>query len=141
MGLVPKTCLAGLFYPDWEGKDEGCLDNGMEPAYMMRNPYGYLFNTQEDCCREHYSWNYKTCMGIETGSGDKWYPDWEGDNNCKNDGGAPKYMVETASIWLEDSLESCCKYMSLVFLQIMHNVLTELYQPLFEQAPATTLGR
>jgi hypothetical protein len=111
MGLVPKTCVTGLFYPDWEGENEGCVDNGMEPYYMTRNPYGYLFNTQEDCCKEHYSWDYKTCMGIKTGSGDKWYPDWEGDDKCKNDGRAPKYMVEAASIWLEDSLESCCKFM------------------------------
>jgi hypothetical protein len=47
-----------------------------------------------------------------SGSGKKYYPDWLGDDTCKNDGGAPQYMVQNPSLWLTDTLAKCCKNFS-----------------------------
>ena len=41
-------------------------------------------------------------------SGDKFYPDWLGDDTCKNDGAAPTYMALDPAMWLHDTLSECC---------------------------------
>ena len=109
-----------------------------EPLYMLENPIQYFFNTKADCCevslidhimpcalslvhqisqrthlmikKEHYDWNLSECMGTtaSTSTG-KYYPDWLGDDICKNDGSAPEYMVLNPTMWLHDTLSDCCK--------------------------------
>ena len=88
---------------------------------MTVNPAGFIFNTKEDCCDEHFSWGKAVCMGGIGGtsiahgqssisSGDKYYAAWEsGDEVCKNDGGAPEYMIENDAVWLFDDLDTCCE--------------------------------
>ncbi|KAL3797982.1 hypothetical protein HJC23_013220 [Cyclotella cryptica] len=100
------------WYPDWEGDNKACLEDGGEPSYMTQNPEHYLFNMKQDCCKMHYSWNYVECLGEdEAGSGEKWYVDWiSGDDTCKNDGKAPEYMIQQPSIWLFDKHEDCCEF-------------------------------
>ena len=39
----------------------------------------------------------------------KYYPDWLGDDTCKNDGSAPEYMILNPTMWLHDTLSDCCK--------------------------------
>lgn len=49
-------------------------------------------------------------MGNTTStSSGKFYPDWIGDDTCKNDGSAPEYMVLNPTMWLHDTLSDCCK--------------------------------
>ncbi|KAL3797965.1 hypothetical protein HJC23_013203 [Cyclotella cryptica] len=98
-----------LWYPDWEGTNKGCLHDSYAPSYMTQNPSHYLFDSRQDCCKKHYSWNYAECVGGEAAdSGEKWYVDWTlGDNTCKNDGKAPDYMTQQSSIWLFDKQEDC----------------------------------
>jgi hypothetical protein len=43
----------------------------------------------------------------------KFYPDWAKDHTCKNDNNEPQYMVLNPTMWLLDSLESCCKFPNL----------------------------
>ena len=47
MGNVRGTCVKALFYPDWEGTNEGCVDDGNEPPYMRDN---YVYYSE--CCRQ-----------------------------------------------------------------------------------------
>lgn len=117
------NCNRALWYPDWDGSNKGCLSDGNEPLYMTQNPYGFLFNSKEDCCDEHFSWGKAVCMGGIGGtsiahgeesasSGIMYYADWLSgveDEGCKNDGRAPDYMVENQNMWLFDDLDSCCE--------------------------------
>eukprot|EP00804_Cyclotella_cryptica_P017072 CCRYP_003317-RA/>CCRYP_003317-RA protein AED:0.06 eAED:0.06 QI:0/1/0.5/1/1/1/2/198/460 len=109
MGKLDDTCARALWYPDWEGTNTGCVRDGNEPLYMTQNNVQYLFSTKADCCKEHYSWNLVECMGTSSAtSGNKYYPDWLGDDTCKNDGAAPTYMAQNPTMWLHDTLSSCC---------------------------------
>ena len=103
-----------LWYPDWEGSNKGCTRDGDEPLYMTQNPAIYLFNTKADCCAEYYYWNLAECLAgsTATSSGNSYYPDWLGDDTCKNDGGAPAYMISNPSLWLYDTLSDCCECQS-----------------------------
>jgi hypothetical protein len=117
MGITEETSSHTSWYPDWEGNNKGCIQDGSAPFYMIRQPGNYLFNTKKDCCQKHYSWNYAECVGEEDAdSGEKWYVDWtSGDDTCKNDGKAPKYMTQQAPLWLFELQEDCCKFVFVVF--------------------------
>lgn len=45
------TKYSDLYYPDWEGDNEGCLNNGMAPSYMMTNPSAWMHKTLRECCK------------------------------------------------------------------------------------------
>ena len=112
MGALDDTCARALYYPDWEGENKACTNDGNEPAYMIANPGMYMFSSQADCCAEHYSHNEGVCLGngvSSLASGDRWYPDWtQGVEACKNDGNAPQYMLDKEALWLYDDRDSCC---------------------------------
>jgi hypothetical protein len=109
MGKLDETCVRAFWYPDWEGENIKCKRDGNEPLYMTDNPTMYMFNQKKDCCAEHYSWNLAECMGTAAStSAGKYYPDWLGDNMCKNDGAAPTYMTLNPTMWLHDTLSDCC---------------------------------
>jgi hypothetical protein len=110
MGTLDQTCARALWYPDWEGTNTGCTRDGNEPLYMTQNPAIYLFSTKADCCTEYYSYNMADCLGGSgaTSSGSSYYADWLGDDTCKNDGGAPSYMIANPTQWLYSTLSDCC---------------------------------
>ncbi|KAL7465342.1 hypothetical protein ACHAXS_005670 [Conticribra weissflogii] len=114
--FVVKSIMPMLYYPDWTGGSNGCIADGNEEAYMRLNPEGfYLFDTLEDCCSRHFSWDYNNCAAINTASlgtnGEAlYYPDWGGVNkSCKNDGRQPSYMSNDPSVWMYKDLKLCCK--------------------------------
>lgn len=59
MGELPGICSRALYYPDFEGTNTGCVNDGNEPTYMRNTPVNYLFSQLADCCAEHYQWNYQ----------------------------------------------------------------------------------
>ena len=61
MGNLPVLCAHALWYPDWKGDDEGCINDGNEPTYMTDNAVNFMFSQMADCCEEHYQWNYLAC--------------------------------------------------------------------------------
>ena len=78
---------------------------------MTQNPGQYLFSTKVECCEEHYSHDVSKCMGggAAGASGGLYYPDWtSGDEECKNDGNAPDYMVKNEKLWLYTDKSACC---------------------------------
>eukprot|EP00956_Cyclotella_meneghiniana_P025357 scaffold52698_cov55-Cyclotella_meneghiniana.AAC.2 len=129
LGTHPQECAKTLWYPDWLGSNTGCLRDGNEPLYMIQSPADFIFSDRRSCCEEHYPWGFDVCMGLSPGScsyvctdnsgtatssasssGVKYYADWLADvRTCKNDGLAPQYMVDQASLWLYDDLDSCCE--------------------------------
>lgn len=111
MGNLPGDCARSLFYPDWSGTNEGCIDDGNQPAYMTDNAVNYLFSQLEDCCMEHYQWMYNDCVGkASTATSGLYYPDFSDPKNiCKNDGAQPQYMNNSPSVWMHDTLKGeCC---------------------------------
>ena len=77
---------------------------------VTNNPITYLFTQLSDCCKEHYQWNYETCLGsASTASSGLYYPDYDDSAHiCKNDGNAPQYMTNYPSVWMHSTLLDCC---------------------------------
>lgn len=110
MGNLPGLCARSLWYPDWEGSNDGCVDDGNEPPYMTNTKQYFLFTLREDCCREHFGWNFDECVG-DTGLKYQhlWFPDWEGsDHVCRNGGTQPQYMNIAPEVWMHETLAECC---------------------------------
>ena len=76
----------------------------------MHNSTEYLFSQLSDCCRHHYNWNYKDCIGDQLGAYSAlYYPNFEGSNEaCLTGGNQPPYMNSAPEVWMKTSLEECC---------------------------------
>lgn len=114
MGRYPPDhddCNVMLYYPDWEGTNKGCANDGMEPYYMLSNSKYFFSSTREECCKKFYEWDYYTCTGTlpDLTNGD-YYPDWTGGSTtCKNDNKMPKYMLNNQQWYLSASRRKCCE--------------------------------
>jgi hypothetical protein len=62
MGSVPssgsnpapsKTSTSLRWYPDWEGTNAKCLDDGHEPAYMVSNREVWMYASLSECCKSN----------------------------------------------------------------------------------------
>eukprot|EP00956_Cyclotella_meneghiniana_P004011 scaffold4865_cov83-Cyclotella_meneghiniana.AAC.9 len=109
------SASAGLYYPDWSGDNEGCLNDGNEPAYMAQYSTLWMHATLESCCEEHYSWNLYSCLGTSVSAGSsKWYMDWNG-SKCVQDCTGASPCGGLAETWdtLYDSQDICCEDISL----------------------------
>jgi len=108
-GNLPGICSRALFYPDWEGANQGCIDDGNEPEYMRANAMNLLFVHLSECCAQHYAWNSPVCLNTPaTLNSNLYYPDWEGDDTCKNGGGQPEFMNNAPELWMHSTLAACC---------------------------------
>jgi len=109
-GNLPGICARSLYYPDWEGSNEGCINDGNEPRYIRDNYMWYLFSKLEDCCKTHYSWNYFSCMGTAgLQNAELFYPNWKGQGkSCKDGGGQPPYMNNAPDVWMHATVADCC---------------------------------
>ena len=105
-------CNVMLFYPDWEGTNKGCTDDGKEPYYMLSNSEYFFSNTREECCKKFYEWDYHSCAGTlpELTNGD-YYPDWSGTSTptCLNDNKIPPYMLTNQGWYFSTTLRQCCE--------------------------------
>jgi predicted secreted protein len=60
--LAPPS---GMFFPDWEGTNDGCLkDDGSNdvPSYIQSNPSTFMHSSGQECCQIRYSWRYNACL-------------------------------------------------------------------------------
>lgn len=115
MGRYPPDhddCNTMLFYPDWQGANEGCLDDGKEPYYMLSNHKLFLSNTRDDCCKKFYEWDFFSCTGTspELTHGE-FYPDYTDSSTptCLDDGNIPTYMLNDQRWYLSTTLRQCCE--------------------------------
>ena len=105
-------CNRMLYYPDWEGSNKGCTDDGQEPYYMLSNSDYFLSNTKEECCKKFYEWDYYTCTGtLPKLTHGEYYPDWSGSSTltCLNDNKIPQYMLTNQAWYLSTTLQQCCE--------------------------------
>jgi len=110
MGQLEGICARSLWYPDWSGSDNGCLNDGNEPSYMAENPTFYMYGNKVDCCQQHYDWNYSECVGQTKGvNNGLYYPDFDNsDHVCRKDGLQPMYMDQAPEWWMHADLKECC---------------------------------
>eukprot|EP00956_Cyclotella_meneghiniana_P015505 scaffold23809_cov62-Cyclotella_meneghiniana.AAC.11 len=65
LGSAVASNGTNLFFPDWSGS-EGCVkDNGntRAPGYIANQGTAYMYDSLDDCCANHYSWNLEGCLG------------------------------------------------------------------------------
>jgi len=68
-----------------------------------------LFVHLSECCAQHYAWNSPVCLNTPaTLNSNLYYPDWEGDDTCKNGGGQPEFMNNAPELWMHSTLAACC---------------------------------
>ena len=53
-GPAPIQTTSSLYYPDWLGTSDICVNDGNEPAYMSQNPIMWMHSTLEACCEQNY---------------------------------------------------------------------------------------
>lgn len=114
MGKYPPDaddCNIMLYYPDWDGSNQGCTDDGREPYYMLSNHQYFLSNSREECCKKFYQWNYYTCTGTKPKTSGEYYPDWTDSTTptCLNDDKMPEYMLNSDTWYLSSTLRKCCE--------------------------------
>eukprot|EP00956_Cyclotella_meneghiniana_P006250 scaffold8160_cov38-Cyclotella_meneghiniana.AAC.2 len=94
------------YFPNWtreEGSSDVCLlDDG---TYVV--PEGTpQYETVQECCENHYSWNLDACNNVENEPSYKYFPNWDGNGYvCFLDDGT---HVVPDSAPLFDDLTSCC---------------------------------
>lgn len=115
-GTAPSSGSgSGMYYPDWAGDNEGCLNDGAEPDYMVNNPTLWMFSTLDACCEKHYAYNLAGCTGASGSSGtNKFYMDWNA-SKCVQDcvGAAPcGGLAESWDAKFDTKSECCSEKMS-----------------------------
>jgi len=110
MGNERGVCSRALWYPDWEGSNAGCVNDGNEPKYMTDNAVAYMFMELTDCCDQYYKWDYNGCTkATALQNVGLYYPDFGGSKDiCVTGGGQPTYMNNSPSIWMHETLKECC---------------------------------
>ncbi|KAL7460889.1 hypothetical protein ACHAXS_001324 [Conticribra weissflogii] len=102
-----------LYYPDWEGDNKSCKNDGAQPQYMSNNPSTWMYENLESCCKARYSWNLNDCIGMSgissTVGSNKWYPDWK-KYVCVQDCVGNSPCGGLAKNWdpIYNTAESCC---------------------------------
>lgn len=101
-----------LYYPDWEGENKSCKNDGAQPTYMSNNVDAWMFADLETCCTARYSWNLDECMGASATAAvgtNKWFVDYE-NSKCVQDcvGAAPCGGLAEAWDTTFDDAAACC---------------------------------
>ena len=99
-----------IYYPDWSGSNEGCLNDGNEPRYMLYNPSLWMQETLTACCEKYYPYNLATCTGSTSAGSTKFYMDWEADvcvQDCE--GAAPCGGLAESWDIKYDTKINCCE--------------------------------
>ncbi len=103
----------GEYYPDWSGSGSStstCLNDNKMPSYMLTNQAWYLSTTLEKCCKRHFSWNVKECLGTSAEGSNEWYVRYE-ENTCVQDCSGASPCGGIADSWQElySSKAKCCQ--------------------------------
>ena len=96
------------FYPNWlrvgSSLDVCLFDDGSNEV----PPGTPTYDSPQECCAAHYSWNLDVCNSVEPGPTYKYFPNWNGnDHVCLKDDGT---NVAPESVPLYEDLASCCDF-------------------------------
>eukprot|EP00984_Skeletonema_dohrnii_P023407 scaffold12503_cov128-Skeletonema_dohrnii-CCMP3373.AAC.4 len=80
---------SGDYYPDWNGYPATCKNDGNMPDYMLNpdNARWYLSSTLKECCERHVHYDLDNCMGSSgtpVAGSDEWYVEYSA-NTCVQD--------------------------------------------------------
>jgi len=96
------------YYPDWVFDSQVCLNDYLEPEYMVQyQKDNYLYRSKLECCQEHFWWREAQCMQNEH---PLWYSTGEAcDQKVFLDFHEVKYTPgDWSSSDLFDTVEQCC---------------------------------
>lgn len=100
-----------LYYPDWEGDNKSCKNDGKQPTYMSNNVNAWMYEDLESCCRASYMYNLNACLGSGEFSGSKkWFVDSE-QLKCVQDCNGPSPCGGLSDGWetTYSTPEACCE--------------------------------
>jgi hypothetical protein len=109
-GGATASAPSGLYFPDWEGANTGCINDGTEPDYMSQNPDMWMHTTLAEFCDENYSWDLSACLGGSSPTGTlKYYMSYD-EGTCVQDciGASPCGGLAESWDYLYDTQSSCC---------------------------------
>eukprot|EP01082_Thalassiosira_pseudonana_P005220 g4797.t1 g4797 contig17:57986-65940(-) len=101
---------ATLYYPNWEGSDHVCVNDGEAPAYITQAASAFMFEDLEDCCEKYYWWNMAECLGSAANAGsNKYYADYS-QSKCVKDCTDSDCGGLVGGVWdeLYDDKALCC---------------------------------
>ncbi|EED86515.1 predicted protein [Thalassiosira pseudonana CCMP1335] len=101
---------ATLYYPNWEGSDHVCVNDGEAPAYITQAASAFMFEDLKDCCETYYWWNMAKCLGSEANAGsNKYYADYS-QSKCVKDCTDSDCGGLVGGVWdeLYDDKAVCC---------------------------------
>lgn len=125
----PDLDAAG-YYPDYEGDDQYCLNDGNAPEYMNASPKAWRHKTLSECCLANFQFVFRECMGYNNGddgelaplspcaeplppASEKWYVEYysEADPVCVQDcdGEFPCNGRTQSYKELYDTYSECCE--------------------------------
>jgi hypothetical protein len=105
---------SGKYYPDWSGKNDGCLEDSgttIAPEYMAQ--FGTWFSeTLDECCARHYSFNLANCKGEALLGTNQWYVVYH-NSKCVQDCVGPNCggLAERWDVKFESKKDCCHKRM------------------------------
>eukprot|EP00970_Alexandrium_tamarense_P010655 scaffold2189_cov204-Alexandrium_tamarense.AAC.1 len=101
---------ATLYYPNWEGSDHVCVNDGEAPDYITQAASTFMFEDLEDCCEKYYWWNMAECLGSAANAGsNKYYADYRL-SKCVKDCTDSDCGGLVGGVWdeLYDDMSVCC---------------------------------
>ncbi len=99
-----------LYYPDWEGDNKSCKNDGQQPTYMSNNVDAWMYKDLESCCKASYSYDLDACLGSTEDSGSKrWFVDSQ-QMKCVQDCNGPSPCGGFSNRWetTYNTAEECC---------------------------------
>jgi hypothetical protein len=101
---------SGLYYPDWAGANDGCLNDGNEPEYMAKNPSQWMHSTLAACCEKNYGYDLNGCNGTSGTGSNKWYMNFSTGKCVQDcDGAAPCDGLANSWDIKYDTQSKCCQ--------------------------------
>jgi hypothetical protein len=85
---------ATMYYPDWDGSNNGCIADGNAPDYMVANPSHWMFESLSECCERFYSWDLSRCDPSGSSTSNLWCMSWDS-NSCVQGCNSWDYTYET----------------------------------------------
>ena len=112
LGSATAAYDPNSFYLDWMNGQK-CVDDDNAPQFMKLNPTTWSYaSTLAASCDKYFSYNkaeyYGNAEPIPGYAKTFYYPSWNGDDMCMNNGKAGTFMKQNAEQWFFPTLDECC---------------------------------
>jgi hypothetical protein len=107
--VIPILNLLSHWYPDWNGGEIRCKNDGNAPNFMSLNGWWHE-SSKDGCCRKYFMWAYDECAGQSAEYVPGYYPLWGDTEPRCGTGNPPNYMRDNPKGWIHETIEDCCKH-------------------------------